>query len=257
MPWALTFSPDVLAQLDHHVALLDDVTLTHRDPGNRAAALGQHGNLHFHRLHDHHRLSGLDGIALAHKDCQDVCHHLRTDLLGHRAPFVGAIKPRCGHTAAVTTRASELRPAELTDTFAIAALHRHAIEVCLPWLPRLHTPDEDLAFFRGVIEHQRVLVAARRGEVVGFAAWSDGWLNHLYVDPSQQRRRVGQTLLDAVIEDHDTRESARFQLWTFQRNLSARRFYEVNGLIPIEFTGGSNNEEGEPDIRYVRRPRVS
>ena len=42
------------------------------------------------------------------------------------------------------------------------------------------------------------------------------------------------------------------RLWTFQRNAGARRFYERNRFIAVEFGDGSGNEEGEPDVRYER-----
>ncbi len=43
------------------------------------------------------------------------------------------------------------------------------------------------------------------------------------------------------------------QLWTFQRNARARRFYEARGFVPVEATDGSRNEEKEPDVRYLWR----
>jgi hypothetical protein len=36
----------------------------------------------------------------------------------------------------------------------------------------------------------------------------------------------------------------------FQRNLSARRFYERRGFRLVELRDGSSNEEGEPDAVY-------
>ena len=45
--------------------------------------------------------------------------------------------------------------------------------------------------------------------------------------------------------------SPRLQLWTFQCNLGARRFYERRGFVLTEETDGSRNEEREPDARYV------
>jgi hypothetical protein len=41
------------------------------------------------------------------------------------------------------------------------------------------------------------------------------------------------------------------QLWTFQRNLGARRFYEARGFELVEGTDGARNEEKEPDARYL------
>ena len=44
------------------------------------------------------------------------------------------------------------------------------------------------------------------------------------------------------------------ELWTFQVNARARRFYERNDFVEAELTDGSGNEEREPDVRYVWRP---
>jgi putative acetyltransferase len=42
----------------------------------------------------------------------------------------------------------EIRRAGPADAPAIAVIHRSALRGALPHLPDLHTPDEDLAFFR-------------------------------------------------------------------------------------------------------------
>ena len=43
------------------------------------------------------------------------------------------------------------------------------------------------------------------------------------------------------------------QLWTFQSNHGARRFYERHGFVAVQHTDG-DNEEGAPDVRYEWRP---
>ena len=40
-----------------------------------------------------------------------------------------------------------------------------------------------------------------------------------------------------------------------QRNAGARRFYERNSFVAVEFTDGNGNEEREPDVRYERSLR--
>jgi GNAT superfamily N-acetyltransferase len=81
--------------------------------------------------------------------------------------------------------------------------------------------------------------------VLGFAATREGWLDHLYVDPLRHGQGVGSMLLSKARE-----ERASLELWTFQRNGQARRFYERNGFRLVELTDGSGNEEREPDARY-------
>ena len=64
--------------------------------------------------------------------------------------------------------------------------------------------------------------------------------------PEAQGQGVGTELLDIA-----KRASARLQLWTFQRNAQARRFYEARGFVLVEQTDGAGNEEKEPDARYL------
>ena len=142
----------------------------------------------------------------------------------------------------------EIRKADPADAPAIAVIHRSALRGALPYLPDLHTQDEDLAFFRDrVLARCEVWVGTDRGgTVVGFCGLSEGWIEHLYVAPSHQGRGVGGRLLRHAM----TRQPA-LQLWTFQRNVRARSFYEQHGFIAVRETDGSGNEEKEPDLLYA------
>ena len=99
-------------------------------------------------------------------------------------------------------------------------------------------------------ERHNVLVRLDAGDVVGFAAIADGWLEHLYLAPGWTGRGIGTDLLTIA----RTRCPAGLQLWTFQVNAGARRFYEREGFRAVESTDGSANEEREPDVRYVWNP---
>ena len=72
-----------------------------------------------------------------------------------------------------------------------------------------------------------------------------GWIDQLYVAPHAQRRGLGSALL-AVAKEREP----RLELWTFQCNRPARRFYEKHGFRLIEETDGARNDEREPDARY-------
>jgi len=85
--------------------------------------------------------------------------------------------------------------------------------------------------------------------LVGFIAFREGWIDQLYVLPSAQGRGVGTALLQVA----QTR-LGRLSLWTFQRNKSARRFYEKHGFILVKETDGTGNEEREPDAMYSWPP---
>ena len=45
--------------------------------------------------------------------------------------------------------------------------------------------------------------------------------------------------------------SDRLELWCFQRNEAARRFYAREGFAEVEWTEGADNDEGLPDVRLV------
>jgi GNAT superfamily N-acetyltransferase len=121
----------------------------------------------------------------------------------------------------------------------------------MPHLPDLHTPEEDLAFIRDVVFPKcRVLAASVDGEIVGFCAFREGWIDHLYILPEYQGRGIGSALLTRAKE-----EFPHFQLWTFQRNNRVRHFYEARGFVLAELTDGQGNEEKEPDVRYVWEER--
>ncbi len=148
----------------------------------------------------------------------------------------------------------KLRRAELADAPAIARLHRAAVRENLPFLPELHTAEEDLAFFRDVfLAEETVWVAeADDGRVAGYVGFHDGWVRHLFVHPDHQRRGLGPQLLAIAMADGGPK-----QLWTFAANTRARRFYEARGWRAVEFGDGSGNEEGHPDVRYAWAPPAS
>jgi GNAT superfamily N-acetyltransferase len=130
---------------------------------------------------------------------------------------------------------------------AAAAVHRAAFDHALPWLAGLHTPEQDRCFYRHrVLGACEVWGAADTADLLGIIAFREGWIDQLYVAPTAQRRGIGTALLGIAQS-----RFARLQLWTFQRNLPARRFYEARGFVLAEQTDGSRNEEREPDARYL------
>jgi GNAT superfamily N-acetyltransferase len=144
-----------------------------------------------------------------------------------------------------------LRLATPDDTDSVAALFRRSFG-SIGFLPTLHTPEEDRAFFGGVIARQEVWVAEGEGdgEMLGFAGLDGDLLGFLYVDPAAQGHGVGSRLLAHV----RARRPGGFRFWVFQRNERARRFYERNGCRVVELTDGGGNEEREPDALYEWRP---
>lgn len=136
------------------------------------------------------------------------------------------------------------------DAQAIAIILRTAFRVSLPFLPELHTAEEDLWFVRErMLVRDEVWVAEEADAVVGFIAFREGWIDHLYVHPDWQGQGIGPTLLAKPLSYRQAR-----RLWTFQKNARARKLYEAHGFRLIELTDGSANEEKEPDALYEWRP---
>jgi len=146
-----------------------------------------------------------------------------------------------------TMREIVVRRAREDESDAVAALFRLSKETAMPYLPALHTPEEDRAFFRTrVFAECEVWVAERGGELAGMCAFRDGWVDHLYVDPAHHRSGIGAALLHKAKDANE-----KLQLWAFQRNESALRFYESQGFRLVKTTDGRDNEEHEPDALFV------
>lgn len=142
-----------------------------------------------------------------------------------------------------------LRPATPSDLPAIAELYLAAREAAVPMMPRgIHPPDDVRRWVASWNLVRREVWLAEDGEqLLGFADVQDDWLESLYVDPQHTGDGIGAALLDLV-------KSLRpngFCLWVFQSNTGARRFYRDHGLVELEHTDGSANEERSPDLRMA------
>jgi len=147
----------------------------------------------------------------------------------------------------MTSSGLSIRQLELADMDAAAGVHRVAFDHALPWLTGLHTPEEDRWFYRErVFTGCQVHGAFEGGALTGIIAFRSDWIDQLYVLPEVQGCGVGSELLQVAKRACDC-----LQLWTFQRNLRAHRFYEARGFALVEETDGARNEEKEPDARYL------
>ena len=141
----------------------------------------------------------------------------------------------------------DIQPATRDHASAMARIHREARAKAMPWLAVVHSPDEDLAFFRDqVLPTSHTEVAFINSAPVAFSVRKEDWLEHLYVAPAAWRSGLGSTLLSRAKDS-----ATELQLWTFQRNAMACNFYARHGFRAVEFTDGARNEESEPDVRYV------
>jgi GNAT superfamily N-acetyltransferase len=145
----------------------------------------------------------------------------------------------------------ETRCARPSEAAAIGDLYWRAREAAVPAIPpSVHDRDDVLDHFATVVLPQRDTWVAVDGErIVGLLVLAPGWIDHLYVEPSRTGEGIGGTLLDLAKQD----QPDGLDLWAFQSNTGARRFYERHGFEAVAFTDG-DNEERAPDVRYRWHP---
>jgi ribosomal protein S18 acetylase RimI-like enzyme len=145
----------------------------------------------------------------------------------------------------------EIREALPADAPTVADIHLAARREAMPYLQRPHTDEQTREYFSRVVSDRPSAwwVAQVEDEIVGYMLVDGEDLDHLYVRPGWQRLGIGLSLLTKA----KALSPEKLKLWTFQRNLRARAFYEAHGFCPIAFTDG-RNEESEPDVKYEWEP---
>jgi GNAT superfamily N-acetyltransferase len=146
-----------------------------------------------------------------------------------------------------------LRRATDADADAVAAVYLSSFKRALPGVTLAHSDEEVRAHAREhwVATTECWVANDDGGAVVAMMALTPGWIDQLYVAPDWLGKGIGRQLLELA---KSRAGDDGLQLWTFQVNNRARRFYERNGFIEAERTDGSGNEEREPDVRYVWCP---
>jgi GNAT superfamily N-acetyltransferase len=138
------------------------------------------------------------------------------------------------------------RQATLDDAGGIVAVFSSSLRL-LTFLPVLHTVEEDRRFIENIILKEcEVIVAEGDPGIVSFLALNGEEIRLLYSHPDFIGSGAGSLLLDAVKKS----SVAALELWCFQANERARRFYEERGFRAVRFTDGRDNEEKVPDVRY-------
>jgi ribosomal protein S18 acetylase RimI-like enzyme len=150
-----------------------------------------------------------------------------------------------------------IRRAAAADADVVADIWLRSFADALPTVRRAHSDDDVRSWLRNVVVPAReTWVATVDGAVaammvigaVGDGAVEDGVgeIDQLYVDPPAQGYGLGSRLVDIAKQ----RCPSGLELWTFQVNVAAQRFYEQHGFVAVERSDGSGNEEHEPDVRY-------
>ena len=139
-----------------------------------------------------------------------------------------------------------LRHATDEDATAIADLFFASYRL-LTFLPMLHTIEEYHRFVAAVmLKECAVAVVEDDTGIVAFLARQGEEVQQLYTRPDRIGRGAGTQLIEAA----KSSGVAALELWCFQANARARRFYEARGFRAIRFTDGADNEEQKPDVRY-------
>jgi len=137
-----------------------------------------------------------------------------------------------------------LRRARLDDMPALARLYRRTVRTSLPFVPELHTPEDETRWFaERLFAANEVWLAEESAAAAGYIAFRPGFIEHLFVEPESQGRGLGAALLEKALEAND-----EVSLWTFQQNAGARRFYRREGFVEVKLTDGADNEERLPDV---------
>ncbi|MCW2785079.1 MAG: GCN5-related N-acetyltransferase [Marmoricola sp.] len=144
-------------------------------------------------------------------------------------------------------RSLTLRPAVPDDLGEIAELYIATRRAVVPAMPApVHDDTSTRAWVAGLATTKEIWVA-EDDEILGFAVLDNAWLDSLYTGPQHQGTGIGSALLDLV----KAQRPGGFALWVFASNTAARGFYHRHGLLELEHTDGSANEERAPDVRMA------
>jgi GNAT superfamily N-acetyltransferase len=150
----------------------------------------------------------------------------------------------------VTPIEFHLQPYTGADPDRIATMYNATRAATYPFMPRdVHTPEEAFGWVRSwdLAVFTVWLATAPDDTLLGYARFDDVWLDDLYIHPDAQGSGVGSALLDLV----KAQRPNGFCLWVFESNTPARAFYAARGLVELEHTDGSGNDEKQPDLRMA------
>jgi ribosomal protein S18 acetylase RimI-like enzyme len=135
------------------------------------------------------------------------------------------------------------------ESHIAAKLHRRGGALIPGYDLSLHTPEEDMIFYRDHVMKTCVVWGAFDGEHLrGHIAFRPGWVDHLYVDPNFLRLGIGSKLMQIAKS-----QQSELRLFTFQSNTRARTFYEMQNFAIEALSDGAGNEEKLPDVTYLWR----
>ena len=143
----------------------------------------------------------------------------------------------------------QARPSELSK---ITSFYINARSRAIGSIPPIAGSDLSVSEWleRRLSSGDEIWLAIIEDEIVGLLMLEPGWIDQLYVRPDLTGQGIGKQLLELA----KARMPLGLQLWTFQSNHRAQKFYERHGFIEVERTDGQSNQEQCPDIRYQWLP---
>jgi GNAT superfamily N-acetyltransferase len=156
------------------------------------------------------------------------------------------------HPHALGMNEVEIRPARAEDAAGIADVYVASFAATYEF-PRAHSDADTRRWIAEVLLTSRevwVATTANLGPIVAMMALTDEMVDQLYVAPGWTGQGIGSRLIGLA----QSRRPNGLDLYTFQVNRSARRFYERHGFVEVASSDGSQNEERQPDVRYAWRP---
>jgi putative acetyltransferase len=139
----------------------------------------------------------------------------------------------------------EIERARAFDAPSIATILSDWIDAT-PWMRKIHTAQDHQNFGIWLIKATDVTVARIQGDVAGFIARREYEVHSLYVAGGQRNQDIGARLLEHAKSAQD-----HLELWTFQANDGARRFYARHGFVQAKQTDGQGNDEKLPDVHLI------
>ena len=149
----------------------------------------------------------------------------------------------------------EIRPARANDAAGIGDVYMASFAATYDF-PRAHSDADTRRWIAEVLLPSRevwVATAAKQGPIVAMMALTDEMLDQLYVSPGRTAQGIGSRLIGLA----QSRRPNGLDLYTFQVNRGARRFYERHGFVEVASSDGSETEERQPDVRYAWRPAAA
>jgi ribosomal protein S18 acetylase RimI-like enzyme len=144
-----------------------------------------------------------------------------------------------------------LRNATIEDANAIANVYLISRKELVSFAPLVHTDESIHQWVRNVLlPEEQVIVAEEKGIIIGMMSLTNdesiGRISQLYILPEAVGHGVGTLMIKMA----KSILGSPIQLYTFQKNVGAKRFYERHGFQAIEFDDGSGNEENCPAMLY-------